>query len=278
MFKPKKKSRSGRTREQLLHHYEVERQIANRLRHSTREQRIEATKNMYDKLFAQLPYHPLLTERYDPKRVETVVDRNLRLLKPYLLTGQSFLEFGPGNCSLAFRLCSEVGRVYAVDISEQIDPSKPRPENFRFIIYDGYSIDLPDNCIDVVFSNQVIEHMHPDDTPDHFRLVHRLLKPKGVYVFTTPQKLCGPADISRYFSDVAEGFHLREWTFRELANLAKNASFSNWQGRWFAKGICMPLPKWLILALEELIGSWPVKIRQRVGPYLLPGVVMIVQK
>ena len=93
------------------------------------------------------------------------------------------------------------------------------PRNFELIVYDGYELPIPDNTIDVVFSDQLIEHFHPDDTLFHFRLVRRILKPGGVYVFRTPHGFSGPHDISQYFCHSAKGFHLKEWTYVELSRL-----------------------------------------------------------
>jgi len=278
MFKRKnRKYYKGRSIEQLRHHYEVEKRIAERLRRSKRENRTEIMRTMYDELFAEVPDHPRLTAKINPERERISIVRQMRLLRHHLRSGQNYLEFGPGNCSLAVSLCSLVKHVYAVDICEQAG-SIEKPENFTFIVYNGYNLDLPDNSIDIVFSNQVLEHLHPDDTEEHFRLVFRLLKPGGKYIFCTPQRLCGPGDISKYFSDVAEGFHLKEWTFGELSSLVKRVGFTKWQGRWYARGICIWLPRSLILTLERFLSYWPIKLRRRIGRYLLPSVTMIAQK
>lgn len=278
MFKRHKKMFFARTLEQRRHHYEVEKEIADRLRNSSREERMELMKTMYDELFARVPNHPRLTARQDFERGKKAVSEQMRLLKHWVKPSYCYLEFGPGNCSLSIAVCSIAKTVYAADIAENVSPDIQRPKNFNFLVYDGYNLDLPDNSIDVVFSNQMLEHLHPDDTTDHFRLVYRLLKPNGVYVFNTPQKLFGPCDISRGFSDVAQGFHLKEWTFKELNDLVKNLGFSQWQGYWYAYNICLSMPKWLIFIFERLISHWLVKNRRQFGRFLLPTVCMAVQK
>jgi len=278
MFGSHMKSRERRTIEQLRRHYKVEKQIANKLRRSTRAQRIQIMRTMYDELFAQVPDHPRLTARDAPKRAEILVARQMQLLARYLQPNHTFLEFGPGNCNLAIVVCSMVSRVYAVDISDTLDPSTEKPSNFNFLVYDGFDLDLPDESIHVVYSDQMVEHLHPDDTADHFRLVHRLLKPNGIYVFRTPHRLYGPHDISRYFSDVPECFHLKEWTFAELGKLVESLGFCRWQGCWCARGMCRRMPKWLLLFSERVISLWPLKIRRRIGPYLLPSITMVVKK
>lgn len=278
MFRRRKNTRNKRTMEQLRRHYEEEKKIADRLRRSSREQRTEIMRTMYDELFAKVPEHPRLTDRQDTKSTQRYVSNQMKLLKHYLKPEYTFAEFGPGNCSLAIAVCSGVKNVYAIDISEKIDPAAKKPDNFKFIVFDGYNLDLPRESIDIAFSNQVIEHLHPDDITTHFRLVHRLLKTNGRYVFCTPQKLCGPFDISRHFSDLPQGFHLKEWTFKELAQIIKSTGFSHWQGFWYISGIRFWMPKCLILVLERLIKLLPVKVRQGYGRYILPNVTITAQK
>ena len=278
MLSKHSKSYRKRTKEQLRHHYEVEKKIADRLRQSSREERTQIMRDMYEELFAQVPDHPRLTSRKDSKYDQIAVARQIKLIERYIRLSHTLLEFGPGNCSLSLALCSRVAHVYAVDISKQKNPFAQKPEHFNFIVYDGYNLDMPKNSIDVVYSHQVIEHLHPDDTPDHFRLVYQLLKPGGIYVICTCQKLYGPCDVSRYFSDVPQGFHLKEWTFKELSELVMRLGFSRWDGCWFAKGICFRIPRWLILVLEQLISFFPVKIRRWFGRCLLPCITMIAQK
>ena len=56
---------SQRTPEQLRHHYEVERELADRLRSASREERKQLYAGVYDELFRRVPDHPQLTWRED---------------------------------------------------------------------------------------------------------------------------------------------------------------------------------------------------------------------
>ena len=211
-------SETLRTLEALRHHYEVERELAQRLRHSTRAERAALYQTLYAELFARVPDHPRLTRR--------AVQARLALLQPFLGPHQTFLEIAPGDCSLAFAVCAHVREVIAVDISDQSAPAAQRPPNFRLVIYDGFHLDLPPASVDLAFSYQFLEHLHPDDVPEHLRLVHRLLRPGGVYVLATPHRFSGPHDISAHFSDTPQGFHLREWTYSELRATLLNHGFA----------------------------------------------------
>ena len=81
------------------------------------------------------------------------------------------------------------------------------------------------NTINVVYSHQVIEHLHPDDAVTHLQEVYRVLSPGGAYICATPNRLNGPHDISKYFDREATGFHLKEYTTTELYGLFRQEGF-----------------------------------------------------
>jgi len=92
------------------------------------------------------------------------------------------------------------------------------------------SLDFPSGSYDVVFSQEVLEHLHPEDVPRHFAEAFRVLRPNGILVVETPNRRTGPQDISRGFTRVAEGLHLKEWTIRELTQMFQEAGFIKIRG------------------------------------------------
>ena len=178
----------NRTYEGVLHHFNVERAIADRLKAADRHTRKEIYGKMYDELFAQVPDHPRLTRRADASATKKMNQLKLALARPFLKPDGSFLEFGPGDCRFSFEMTRHTRQVYAIDIADQIGPDVEPPNNFELIVYNGYDVALEDGSIDTAFSDQLIEHLHPQDAADHFRLVHRLLKPGGVYTLRTPHR------------------------------------------------------------------------------------------
>jgi SAM-dependent methyltransferase len=95
---------------------------------------------------------------------------------------------------------------------------------------DGVHLDRfePPGSFDAVISNQLVEHLHPDDLTTHLRSVRALLRPGGRFAFATPHAYTGPHDISRVFNlDRPEGMHLREYTYAELASALAEAGFSH---------------------------------------------------
>jgi SAM-dependent methyltransferase len=261
---------SNRSYEQLLNHYRVEKEIADRLKAAGRAGRSRIYAGMYAELFARVPDHPRLAGASDPAAREARNRKAYALVERFVGPETDFVEFAPGDCSFAYLVCGRARIVIGVDISDQSVKAPPAPGNFTLRIYDGFSLDLPDGCADVVFSDQFIEHLHPDDADLHFQLVRRLLKPGGSYIFRTPHAYHGPFDISAYFSDVAEGFHLKEWTYRELRRRLRAANFSSWRGGLKRKGRYHELPVGLFAGYEKMIGWLPCSARRIAARVLLP--------
>jgi len=261
---------SSRSYEQVLNHYLVEKEIAGRLKSADRAGRSRIYSGMYNELFARVPDHPRLTGARDSASREARNRKAYALVERFVGPETDFVEFAPGDCTFAYLVCGRARSVIGVDISDQSAGIPPAPDNFRLRIYDGFSLDLQDACADVVFSDQFIEHLHPEDVDPHFRLVHRLLKAGGSYIFRTPHAFHGPFDISAHFSDVAEGFHLKEWTYRELRRALRAAGFSSWRGGLKRRGRYHELPVGLFADYEKMIGWLPHPARRIAARALLP--------
>ena len=217
-------AREKRTEEQIREHYEIERELADRLRNAPRSERATLYAVVYDELFRRVPHHPQWTKQSNGGR-EKEIAAQVRLLQPYLTPGSTFLEVGAGDCMLSRTVAGLVGQSYAVDVSSKLLGERPVPANFRLVLSGGCDIGLPDESVDVAYSYQLMEHIHPDDAADQVREILRILKPGGRYICITPSRLSGPHDISIYFDTVATGFHLKEYSIGDLAHLFKQVGF-----------------------------------------------------
>ena len=218
-------ARNGRTPEQVRQHYEVEKELAARLRMSSATERRQLYGEVYDELFRRVPDHPQLA-RKGSSRVRERVASAMAILRLFLRPDTTFLEIGAGDCAVSFEICAHAKKVFAVDVSELISHTASRPGNFQLILSDGTDIPVPPASVDVAYSNQLMEHLHPDDARLQLENLVRALVPGGVYVVATPHRYSGPHDISRLFDDVATGFHLKEYTFGELSQLLHEVGFS----------------------------------------------------
>jgi SAM-dependent methyltransferase len=268
-----------RSPERLRHHFEVERDLANRLRESTREERTTLFANLYNELFERVPDHPRLLRRETPADSKRSVDARMAILRDHIGPKTTLLEFAPGDCRLAYEACKHVSKVIGVDISDQSKEEEVPPENFELVVYDGYNLDgVADNSVDVAFSYQFLEHLHPDDFLPHMEMALRVLKPGGAYIFDTPHAFSGPHDISRYFSKTPQGFHFKEWTYREMMSTLKDIGYSSsFTFRSRKARISLPF-NLATLALETFVGMLPHKLKQKLSSRLFLGVTMIAFK
>ena len=140
-----------------------------------------------------------------------------RLLRPYVLAPQyvkgDLLEVGCGEGRGIDFLLPGITSYAAIDkIAPVIDKLQQKYPQGRFL-----SGNIPplssfaDNSFDSVISFQVIEHIQDDRL--FLKEIHRVLKPGGIALLTTPNRL---------YSLSRNPWHIREYTAQELTNLAKD--------------------------------------------------------
>src|SRR5690606_33686531 len=149
-----------RSPEQIREHYEIEKQLAARLSHSTPEARKTLYTSVYDELFQRVPHHPQLNTKASPDYQATKSAREVRKLKPFLHGDTVFMEIGPGDCALSLAVAPQVRQVYALDVSQEITKDLLTPDNFELILSDGSTVPLPPASVNVAYSNQLMEHLH----------------------------------------------------------------------------------------------------------------------
>jgi SAM-dependent methyltransferase len=212
---------------------------------------------VYDERLRRIPNHPLAVRaqaagaRARPTHLPLV----LALLPP----GGNFLEIGPGDCALALRVAEHAGTVLAVDVSDGLVQAGARPENFELRLSDGIAVPAALGSVDLAFSSQVMEHLHPDDALEQLRNVYAALKPDGAYLCITPNRLAGPWDVSRGFDPVATGLHLKEYTTSELATALLEAGFARVQVVLSYHGLRLSprLPVAVVSAVERGLEQLP---------------------
>jgi SAM-dependent methyltransferase len=255
----------SRSRERLLAHYLVERELADRVRGAeSYDERRRIMSGMYQELFERVPDHPRLANPDTEAKRQRDVDWSLAQLRPFLTSASVFLEIGAGDCALSRRVAELASRVYAIDIIDQTQ-GQPLPFNCTLLVSDGRSIPVPDASVDVAFSDQLMEHLHPEDAMQQLAEIHRCLKPGGTYVCITPNRLYGPTDVSGYFEDTARGFHLREYSLRDLREVFTRSGFSGLQAYVGARGHFARCPPAPLEAIETALERLPSRVRRRIA-------------
>jgi SAM-dependent methyltransferase len=279
----KLKDKYNRTPEQIQQHYEVEKELAARLRNSTKEERKTLYSWAYDRLYQSIDSAPLVARKSNEAARAWVANQRMELLQEFLTPETTYVEVGPGDCCVSMEVAKHVKQVYAVDVSQEITQDLTFPDNLKLIIFDGCNVPLPENSADIVYSNQVIEHLHPDDALEQIKSIYKVLNPRGgVYVCITPHRLSGPHDISQYFDEIATCFHLKEYTIAELYEMFCKAGFSQvylYKSRKTThfKIPLNPATLSAIKILENTVGMMPFDLRQRVAklPLLFRGITMV---
>src|SRR5262245_50736006 len=213
-----------RTLEEFTQHYLVEKELADRLKSATREERRRLYPHVYDELFARVPAHPQTTHVTSPEERHRVVTKQFQTLKGLVTKDTVYLEIGAGDCALAMLMARYAKKVYALDVTDSLARDAARPSNFELIISDGVGIPVGEP-VDLVYSNQLMEHLHPDDAEEQLRNIYAVMRKGAEYLCVTPNRLTGPHDISLVFEDVASGLHLKEYTCTELNRMFRKVGF-----------------------------------------------------
>ncbi len=250
---------------ELRQHYEVEKRLAGRLMSARLPERQALYSVLYTELLQTVPQHPQHTRKADPAKSDAETTDKLCLLKTFLKPSMTFLEIGAGNCSVSLRVASLVRKVYALEVSEEVMKHVPPIPNLQKIISDGSSVPVPAGGIDLAYSYQVMEHVHPEDAMSQLRNIYRALAPGGKYICVTPDRVSGPHDISQYFDATATGFHLKEYTWGELAQLFRSVGFKSVNAFVGARNRYFKVPLAAVRLLENSLALLPHSLARRFG-------------
>ncbi len=213
------------TEDMILKHWDLEKQLTKQLLESTADNRWEVFERCYTTLYSQLEW------------LNKYIDKNKEISAEILYQDWADLigapskkvyEVGSGRGEMISYLASLGHECKATEITRERGEKHVSSEldNLEWGVSDGIHLERfdPFNTYDFVISNQVIEHMHPDDLAEHCKHVRSILKPEGNYIVCAPHVWHDPADISAVFKyDKAIGMHLKEYTNIEIYKLLKGA-------------------------------------------------------
>jgi ubiquinone/menaquinone biosynthesis C-methylase UbiE len=278
--------RTVRSPERIMAHYTLEKQLADELRTSTKTQRDAGLyRTAYTRLLDGLPDHPrkLLNGAGATPEMGSYVRRQSQMLAREMSHSDVFMELGGGDCRVALGVAPHVATAIVVDVSDALVPKEIEQPNFEFVLTKGIAVPLADESVSFVYSNQLIEHLHPDDAAAQMREVFRVLKPGGRYLCRTPSRISGPHDVSMFFSDMAEGMHLKEYSYKELHHLLRSAGFGR-TSIWIAPRAyrAFTLPQFAGEWIERMFALTPRVLhtrvcRSKVARALL-GITMMAEK
>ncbi len=206
--------------EHVRRHAELEGQLTDKLIDSSRDNRWDVFSACYTELYSSLPW---LNET--PSRPGRSVAEWSRLIG----VGASLFEIGSGKAQLVTYLAGRGVRCFASEITKtRGTPFAKEIPNLTWRQTDGVNLAAfeQEESFDYVISDQVVEHLHPDDIDLHFANALKILKPGGQYILRTPHRSAGPSDLSRVFGlDNCVFMHLHEFRFEDIRDAMRRAGF-----------------------------------------------------
>jgi SAM-dependent methyltransferase len=216
------------TEEMILQHWDLEKELTRELWESTPENRWEIFERAYTRLYSEIDFLNQL--------VVDSIDRSEKYKTWAEAIGskpKKIYEIGSGKGGLILYLSKCEFECKGTEITKERGEGQLDNYSSSYLSWgnsDGINLEQfePSNYYDVVLSNQVIEHLHPDDLQTHFQSVYSILNENGRYIFSTPHCHTGPHDISSVFKyDKPIGMHLKEYTYKELIEPLTVAGFKN---------------------------------------------------
>jgi SAM-dependent methyltransferase len=162
---------------------------------------------------------------FSPRYIEAHTD---------LFRGKRVADFGCGYGLSTALLSCHAESVVGIDCAERCIEDAARHHaadpKMRFVRSPSLALPLADLEVDALYSNDVLEHLHPDDARTHLAEAVRVLRPRGVYLLYTPDAASGPHDMTKAFWPQGAGFtplgaHIHEYSPQELDSALLYAGF-----------------------------------------------------
>ena len=135
-----------------------------------------------------------------------------------LVEDKVVLDVGSGVGYGSKILAEKASAVLAVDLSEEAvryAREEYAGENVEMVVGDGHGLPLAGHSVDVVVSFELIEHLRSQKA--HLRELDRVLKPGGLTVISTPNRIFYSQE-----SNQANPFHTHEFDFQEFLAFLKS--------------------------------------------------------
>lgn len=219
-------------------HWQEERIFAGRILRTPKDsvERTEAIRTGYQVVGRILTEIRRRTGRSasDPERNRHLI---LQLLEDRRAKGvafPTFFEIGFGRGATLKSVADEGFEVGGLEVSpdlfHRVSNALPEEKRGSLVLGDFRTLQLGHlrSSVDLIYWNQVLEHVVPDEVEDYFRKIHELLAPGGFLVTITPNWHMRPSDVTashRSGRTAPEGFHLKEYTLREQVDFLRRTGF-----------------------------------------------------
>jgi ubiquinone/menaquinone biosynthesis C-methylase UbiE len=138
-------------------------------------------------------YYEEIGENFDQWMSDYDVQRRTLLIQRHLGqrgAGKSCLEVGSGTGKISRAIIGSVGALTVSDISEKLAGAVGAKLNCAAMRQDACALSVADNSFEVLVSSECIEHS--PDPSQALREMARVLKPGGLLIVTTPNRMWYP--------------------------------------------------------------------------------------
>ncbi|HTI66260.1 MAG TPA: class I SAM-dependent methyltransferase [Caulobacteraceae bacterium] len=239
--------------EKITDEYRTERGLRWKLLTAPRSRRAALYADAYEEVLRR-SYEDINRRQFEILKDRAHARDTFRALRRFVKAGHRVVELGPGHGRVS-RLLSEIAaHVTMVDVRSALARDAGEIDNLSLIVTKGTRIPIARNSVDVVFSDQLIEHLHPDDAFQMHCEVFNAMAPGGVLICYTPNRVLGPHDLSRYFGKYEpDGLHLVEYSITELATLLRSVGFQSVRPLIGGKWMWIPMPLFILAAVESVL-------------------------
>ena len=187
--------------------------------------------------------------QYKKKETSGFHQSYVQFLKAFI-EQKDILEIGCGYGVSSICFATHARSVVGIEINDHLVEAarkktcKQGIHNATFYNMSACRLAFPAHSFGVVYSNDVLEHLHPDDMITHLKQAYHVLRPNGYYICLMPSKLTGPHDSSCHYvakGGNPQGLHLKEYTHEEFYQVLKGIGFSRIISPFLSLGLAMKL-------------------------------------
>jgi SAM-dependent methyltransferase len=169
----------------------------------------------------------------DPRYVQLVL-KLLRLQRESAVYHPRLFEVGYGCGALLAEVSGHGYAIGGIEVSavmrDQAVELLGKRHASSLLLGDLRNVELesPSDRPTVIYWNDVLEHIPPDEIAEYLSHIHRILAPGGLLVTITPNWLLRPSDVTGDFCPwrtEARGLHLKEYRLAEVTRLLRQAGF-----------------------------------------------------
>ena len=160
-------------------------------------------------------------------------DKMVRIFEKEL-RNKSVLDVGCGTGRFLKTIASSLPHKKLVGMDVSVPNTPQNSSEIDFIIGNIIDFDIEEK-FDVVYSNQVIEHIAPVDITMHLTSVTRAMKNDAIFILRSPNRLFGPCDLTRIIDFTytgktpAKGTHINETTYSEIIPILRESGFTHFR-------------------------------------------------